>query len=257
MKSRLIWTLLSAIVAMLLAPQAAAQSSSNAWQFAIAPYLWAAGMDGTMTIGNQDQDIDVPFSDIIENLDLAFMGHFDMRNERWVLSSDLIFVDLESTEDANRGTVTAGVDMTLLGCHPAPFKCLLAAAFDAEGDRKVIAPCFLICLDIRELVKQEQIAYEYKVLEALAESGVTPRPIACHPHPEPLGGGALLMAYLPGDNIVLVITASAHREAAFEATRFLMDYLKSRAPFWKKELGADGQTWVDAKDTDEDALKRW
>ena len=49
---------------------------------------------------------------------------------------------------------------------------------------------------------QNQIAYEYKVLEALAESGVTPRPIACHPHPEPLGGGALLMSYLPGKALV-------------------------------------------------------
>lgn len=49
---------------------------------------------------------------------------------------------------------------------------------------------------------QNQIAYEYKVLEALAESGVTPRPIACHPHPDPLGGGALLMTYLPGKALV-------------------------------------------------------
>ncbi|MEE4111637.1 MAG: aminoglycoside phosphotransferase family protein [Desulfobacteraceae bacterium] len=49
---------------------------------------------------------------------------------------------------------------------------------------------------------QNQIAYEYKVLEALAESGVTPLPIACHPHPEPFGGGALLMTYLPGSALV-------------------------------------------------------
>lgn len=51
----------------------------------------------------------------------------------------------------------------------------------------------------------DQIAYEYKVLEALAGSGVTPRPIACHPHPEPLGGGALLMTYLPGKALVYKI----------------------------------------------------
>jgi aminoglycoside phosphotransferase (APT) family kinase protein len=49
---------------------------------------------------------------------------------------------------------------------------------------------------------QDQIAYEYKVLQTLAASGVTPRPIACHPHPEPLGGGALLMSYLPGKALV-------------------------------------------------------
>lgn len=63
---------------------------------------------------------------------------------------------------------------------------------------------------------------------------------------------------LPGDNIVLVITASAHRHAAFEAAAFLMDYLKSRAPFWKKEEALDGSgTWVDARDSDDEALARW
>ena len=61
----------------------------------------------------------------------------------------------------------------------------------------------------------------------------------------------------PGENIVLVITASAHRQAAFEAAEFLMDYLKTNAPFWKKEAGPDGGTWVDARDSDDDALKRW
>ena len=62
----------------------------------------------------------------------------------------------------------------------------------------------------------------------------------------------------PGDNIVLVIAASRHRQAAFEAAAFLMDYLKTRAPFWKKETGADGVArWVDARDTDEAALDQW
>lgn len=62
----------------------------------------------------------------------------------------------------------------------------------------------------------------------------------------------------PGDNIVLVITASAHRHAAFEAAEFLMDYLKSRAPFWKKETGEDGVgEWVDARESDTAALERW
>jgi molybdopterin synthase catalytic subunit len=62
----------------------------------------------------------------------------------------------------------------------------------------------------------------------------------------------------PGDNIVLVITASAHRHAAFEAAAFLMDYLKTRAPFWKKETGPDGTGhWVDARESDEAALERW
>ena len=62
----------------------------------------------------------------------------------------------------------------------------------------------------------------------------------------------------PGDNIVLVVTASAHREAAFSAAEFLMDYLKMRAPFWKKETRADGVThWVDARASDEEVAGRW
>ncbi len=63
----------------------------------------------------------------------------------------------------------------------------------------------------------------------------------------------------PGEPIVLVLTASAHRQAAFEAASFLMDYLKTRAPFWKKEHAADGTEgdWVAAKETDDSAAGRW
>ncbi len=62
----------------------------------------------------------------------------------------------------------------------------------------------------------------------------------------------------PGENIVLVVTASAHRQAAFEAANFLMDYLKTRAPFWKKEHGRDAPgDWVAAKDSDDAAEARW
>ncbi len=62
----------------------------------------------------------------------------------------------------------------------------------------------------------------------------------------------------PGDNIVLVVTASRHRQAAFAAADFLMDYLKTRAPFWKKETGTDGSGgWVDARDSDNAAMARW
>ena len=61
----------------------------------------------------------------------------------------------------------------------------------------------------------------------------------------------------PGDNIVLVATASEHREAAFEAARFLMDYLKTRAPFWKREDGPSGTRWVEAEAGDETATARW
>jgi molybdopterin synthase catalytic subunit len=64
---------------------------------------------------------------------------------------------------------------------------------------------------------------------------------------------------LPGENIVLVAAASKHRRAAFEAAEFLMDYLKSRAPFWKKEHRRDGTQgeWVEAKESDDEAAGRW
>jgi molybdopterin synthase catalytic subunit len=61
----------------------------------------------------------------------------------------------------------------------------------------------------------------------------------------------------PGERIVLVITASAHRQSAFEAAEFLMDYLKTRAPFWKQEHYGDGVRWVDARAGDLDAARRW
>ncbi len=63
----------------------------------------------------------------------------------------------------------------------------------------------------------------------------------------------------PGEPIVLVLAASSHRRAAFEAADFLMDYLKTRAPFWKREHLADGGTgdWVEAKEADERASERW
>lgn len=60
-----------------------------------------------------------------------------------------------------------------------------------------------------------------------------------------------------GEAIMMVATAAPHRADAFAAAEFLMDYLKSRAPFWKKEIGADGAAWVAAKDADEAALRRW
>lgn len=64
---------------------------------------------------------------------------------------------------------------------------------------------------------------------------------------------------VPGENIVLVVAASRHRLAAFEAASFLMDYLKTRAPFWKKEHHVDGTAgdWVAAKDEDDAAAERW
>lgn len=76
----------------------------------------------------------------------------------------------------------------------------------------------------------------------------------------PLMGVTIIHRYgriAPGENIVLVVTASSHREAAFAAAEFLMDYLKTRAPFWKQVEAAAGKTWVEAKDADDAAAARW
>lgn len=61
----------------------------------------------------------------------------------------------------------------------------------------------------------------------------------------------------PGDRIVLVAASSAHREAAFEACHFLIDFLKTKAPFWKLEETPDGAKWVDARSSDDTAAERW
>ncbi|MGB6346523.1 MAG: molybdenum cofactor biosynthesis protein MoaE [Methyloceanibacter sp.] len=61
----------------------------------------------------------------------------------------------------------------------------------------------------------------------------------------------------PSDNIVLVLTASEHRQAAFAAAEFLMDFLKTRAPFWKRESGPEGSRWVEANASDDAASDRW
>ena len=61
----------------------------------------------------------------------------------------------------------------------------------------------------------------------------------------------------PGENIVLVVTASSHRQAAFEAADFLMDYLKTNAPFWKREESEKGTSWIEARDHDDAATARW
>lgn len=62
---------------------------------------------------------------------------------------------------------------------------------------------------------------------------------------------------IPGKQIVCVVTAAAHRQAAFEACDFLMDYLKTRAPFWKCERRASGEYWIEARDSDALAAARW
>ena len=76
----------------------------------------------------------------------------------------------------------------------------------------------------------------------------------------PLLGVTVIHRYgriAPGENIVLVVTASSHREAAFAAAEFLMDYLKTRAPFWKLEERESGSNWVEARESDDERASRW
>ena len=61
----------------------------------------------------------------------------------------------------------------------------------------------------------------------------------------------------PGDQIVMVLTASAHRGDAYEANQFMMDYLKTEAPFWKKEWTPEGPRWIEARDSDDHAAAKW
>jgi molybdopterin synthase catalytic subunit len=94
--------------------------------------------------------------------------------------------------------------------------------------------------------------------------GMTEREIAAHVEEArrrwPLMGAVVIHRIgrlRPGDRIVLVAVASAHRAAAFEAAEFVMDYLKTRAPFWKLEERAGGSKWVEARSEDGDAVTRW
>jgi molybdopterin synthase catalytic subunit len=93
-----------------------------------------------------------------------------------------------------------------------------------------------------------------------AESGEISRHVEDAKARWPLLGVTVIHRYgriAPGENIVLVITASSHREAAFAAAEFLMDYLKTQAPFWKQVEATAGKTWVEAKGADDAAAARW
>ena len=94
--------------------------------------------------------------------------------------------------------------------------------------------------------------------------GMAEAEIARHVHEArarwPLLGVTVIHRYgriAPGEVIVLVVTASSHREPAFAGASFLMDYLKTRAPFWKQEERAEGAAWVEAKSADDSAAVRW
>lgn len=122
----------AASIILLIPSGAGAQSERGGWQYAVAPYLWASGMDGTLTIGDRHEDIDVSFSDILDNLDMALMGHFEMKKDHWVLMSELIYVDLGQDEGVAAGTVTANIDLTMIeaigGYRVSPAVALIGGA---------------------------------------------------------------------------------------------------------------------------------
>ena len=144
MKSRSVFVLLAlAGVIMAGSPVAARTDSTEpdpgGWNYTVAPYLWAAGIDGTLTINRIQAGVDVPFSDILNDLDFAGMLHFDMQSDRWVVSSDLIYVDLDADADVLFGTVSASVTQTLFevagGYRVSPVVIVLAGArwVDLDG----------------------------------------------------------------------------------------------------------------------------
>ena len=124
--------LLAAIAMTLAGSQASAQAGSDGWEFTLAPYVIAAAMDGTTVVKGIEADVDIPFDTILENLDMTFMGHFDMQNERWLLSSDLIYMDLEASSEPADRTTTATMQETLFevagGYRVSPAVALLAGA---------------------------------------------------------------------------------------------------------------------------------
>lgn len=112
---------------------------------------------------------------------------------------------------------------------------------------------------VRDLPDDPLEAMEIEHYPAMTEKAIT---IMAHEAVERFGLGDVLVIHrygrlVPGEMIMMVATASRHRRDAFDGASFLMDYLKSRAPFWKREISASGAAWVEATDADEDALSTW
>ena len=128
-----------------------------------------------------------------------------------------------------------------------------------EGNRKVGAVTSFVCL-VRDIAEKDNISA--MVLEHYP--GMTEKQLADIEHEAnkrwDLNSSLIIHRYgrlEPGDNIVLVACASAHRESAFDACHFLIDWLKTKAPFWKLEETSEGGRWVEAKTKDDIATARW
>ena len=136
------------------------------------------------------------------------------------------------------------------------------AAFSA-GNGKVGGVCMFLGL-VRDYLGEGERAAEVRAMTLEHYPGMTERQLAAIEDEArrrwPLHDVLVIHRYGrldPGARIVLVATASSHREAAFDACRFLMDWLKTKAPFWKVEHTGDGDLWVEAKEQDDAAAERW
>ncbi len=142
--------------------------------------------------------------------------------------------------------------------------CVQAEDFDAGFEADALAHG---CRDVGAVVSFTGIVRADDGLSALTIEhypGMTEREIARHVTEAerrwPLLGVTVIHRFgrlVPGERIVFVAAAAAHRAAAFEAAEFLIDYLKTRAPFWKEEQRGDTRTWVEAKGGDDRAALRW
>jgi hypothetical protein len=112
MSSKSILGLLATTGTFLVGTHTMAQSNPGGWQFTVAPYLVAAAMDGTVGVKGHDVTLDVPFSKIWDNLHFGGMVHFDMKNDRWLLSSDVIYMNLQQSAEVANGTAEVSVTET-------------------------------------------------------------------------------------------------------------------------------------------------
>lgn len=127
------------------------------------------------------------------------------------------------------------------------------------GDTGIGGVCLFVglCRDFAGGEKIDRMTLEH--YPAMTERELTRIETEAHDR-WPLRGSLIIHRYgelLPGDQIVLVATASPHRDAAFDACHFLIDWLKTQAPFWKLEATPNGEKWVDAKESDTAAATRW
>ncbi|QUJ75610.1 molybdenum cofactor biosynthesis protein MoaE [Sulfitobacter albidus] len=140
----------------------------------------------------------------------------------------------------------------------APFDLGLETAAFAAGDATMGAVVTFTGV-VRDLPDTPLIAMEIEHYPGMTERALTT--IAQEAITRFRLGDALVIhrygRLTPGEMIMMVATSAPHRVDAFAAAEFLMDYLKSRAPFWKREITAKGAAWVAAKDADEAALERW